>query len=93
MNYLIDKTVFEARGEYGCSNSDYNLVRTTCCGKFAVEDDELLQLYCDPEDLSKVVQLFDVQSCPLCQSSEWELKEVESQTDMPKEWAWAKAKE
>ena len=53
---VIDKYRFEHRGGHGCSNSDYLLHKTTCCGSFCVEDDELLDLYIDPTDLEKTIQ-------------------------------------
>ena len=52
---LIDKYTFESRSRSGCSNSDYRLCKTDCCGHFGVEDDELLEFYFDARDLSKHV--------------------------------------
>ena len=87
--YIINKSIFEARSKSGCSNSDYNLVRTTCCGKFAVEDDELLDLYYDSENLSKIVKLYEDSNCPFCNSNEWDYVEIEDASLVPNHWKWA----
>lgn len=86
---LIDKWRFEARGSVGCSNSDYRLHRTTCCGAYCVEDDELLQLYFDPADLSRNILLIEGSPCPICGSQQWDLTEVEDMNDVPPDWLWA----
>ncbi|MCA9236287.1 MAG: hypothetical protein KDA44_12510 [Planctomycetales bacterium] len=92
---VLDKFKFEARGGCGCSNSDYRLQRTTCCRSFAVEDDELSDLYVDPNDLSKFVTLlYDPRSeeppaCPFCGASEWDMVEILDDSDIPQEWRWA----
>jgi hypothetical protein len=92
---VIDKYRFEERGGGGCSNSDYHLHRTTCCGGYCVEDDELSDLYLDPADLSRWVSLLRERSdtspfpCPLCGAAEWELVEVQELADVPDEWRWA----
>src|SRR5690348_10324259 len=92
---VIDKYRFEERSRAGCSNSDYRLHRTTCCGGFCVEDDELSDLYLDPADLSRRVSLLRERSdtspflCPLCGAAEWDLAEVRELADVPEEWRWA----
>ncbi len=86
---LIEKYPFERRGARGCSNSDYHLVRTTCCNAFAVEDDELLDLYVDPQDLSRVVDLAKEERCPFCGAEHWNIEPVEDFALMPAEWRWA----
>ena len=95
MRSVLDKWKFEARGGHGCSNSDYRLQRTTCCGSFAVEDTELQDLYIDPNDLDKSVMLmYDPRSekppvCPFCGTNQWDMVEVTSAADVPEEWRWA----
>ncbi len=92
---VIDKYRFEKRGGAGCSNSDYRLHRTTCCGGYCVEDDELSDLYLDPADLSRRVSLLRDRAdtgpfpCPLCGTAEWDLAEVEELAGVPEEWRWA----
>ncbi len=92
---ILDKFKFESRGSHGCSNSQYLLQRTTCCGAFAVEDIELQDLYIDPDDLGKSVALtYDPRSeqsprCPFCGASEWDMSEVKSTAEVPLAWRWA----
>src|SRR5438094_899031 len=93
---VIDKWRFEARGSHGCSNSDYRLHRTICCGSYAVEDVELLDLYIDAADLNKSVFLGysprhgeSPPRCPFCGAEEWDLAEVEAVSDVPEAWRWA----
>ncbi len=95
MRSLLDKWKFEARGGHGCSNSDYRLQRTTCCGSFAVEDTELQDVYIDASDLSKsATLLYDPRSekppvCPFCGATEWNMTEVTSTAEVPEGWRWA----
>jgi hypothetical protein len=86
---VIDKYHFEARGGVGCSNSDFSLHRTTCCGAYCVEDEELLTLYYDPAELTKHVLLNGGIPCPCCGSARWDLVEIQPTDDVPPEWWWA----
>ena len=86
---VIDKYRFEHRGGHGCSNSDYVLHRTTCCGSFCVEDNELLDLYIDPADLGKATQLYNESPCPFCDSVDWNLSEITELSGVPHDWCWA----
>ena len=85
----IDKKIIEKAGARGCDDSDYNIVKTTCCNSYLVEDDELNDVYFDPEDLNKVIDVAYSGECPLCGSSTWDYKQL---TEWPKEktkWQWA----
>ena len=68
---------------------------TTCCGSFAVEDDELSDLYTVPTDLrTSVTLLYDPRSqapprCPFCGAVEWDMVEVVDMSDVPEPWRWA----
>ena len=86
---LIDKWAFESRRGHGISESNYNLLRTTCCKSFLVEDDELLDYYVDPNNLEKVVQLLKGSSCPICSSKDFNFEDVDDFTLMPEAWRWA----
>jgi len=86
---LIDKHAFESRSHSGCSNSDYRLCRTICCGRFGVEDDELLDFYFDAADLSRHVFVEQGTACPLCGATSFSYEEVEDFGQMPAEWKWA----
>lgn len=87
---MIDKRKFEQVGGVGCSNSDYHLRRTTCCGSYGVEDAELSDLYIDPGDLSKRLSLLVVDSspmpCPFCGSLDWDTNDVLELIDIPPAW-------
>ena len=86
---LIEKYPFEKKGGRGIGESSYHLARTTCCGAFGVEDDELLDFYFDPRDLSRVVDLGKEEACPCCGSKDWSFERVEDFASMPQEWRWA----
>lgn len=86
---VIDKDKFENRGGYGCSNSDYGLLRATCCGRFGVEDCELHDFYFDPTDLTKRIRLWENDACPYCSAAEWDLKAIDASDNVPDEWKWA----
>jgi hypothetical protein len=89
----IDNVTFERRGARGCSNSDYNLCRTTCCDSWGVEDNELSDLYLNGADTSKVISLLVAPGqhivCPYCGSERWALRPVTSDEAVPHEWRWA----
>jgi hypothetical protein len=88
----LDKTKFEKRGGFGCSNSGYGLRETTCCRKPVAGDVELDDIYFDPVDLSKaVVRVWEQNErpCALCGASDWNIKELEPPEEVPAEWSWA----
>jgi hypothetical protein len=90
----IDNYEFEKRGARGCSNSDYYLCRTTCCGAWCVEDTELSDLYTDGTDPSAVLSLLvvnpaDILPCPFCRSETWDFRPVDDPKNVPEEWRWA----
>lgn len=91
---IIDKRRFEAGGAVGCSNSEYEPCRTTCCHRFCVEDVELSDLYLSPNDLSNRVSLLrhkaDIEPfpCPLCGAADWAIARAPSLEDVPEAWRW-----
>ena len=87
---ILDKYRFESRGAKGCSNSDYLLLSTTCCGGHCAEDVELHTLYPDPSDLTRRIEVWDSQpACPHCGAYEWDFIEVKALADVPESWRWA----
>jgi hypothetical protein len=92
---IVDKYRFEKRSGGGCSNSDYKLHQSTCCGGYFIEDDELSDLYFDPTDISRRVSLLREPTdprpfpCPLCGAVEWNLVEVQDLDEVPDQWRWA----
>jgi len=86
---LIDPYKFESRSRAGCSNSDYHLRKTGCCGGFGVEDDELLDFYFDSTDLSRRVFLVQGVSCPFCGAKNFRRQDVEDPAEIPDNWRWA----
>src|SRR5271163_2047379 len=86
---LIEKHLFEKRGGCGCKESDYNLLRTTCCKTFIVEDDELLDYYFDPNDLKKTVHFSKGEPCPFCGNKNWSYEDIDDFSLMPESWRWA----
>jgi hypothetical protein len=85
----IDKNIFEKAGAKGCSNSDYNLVFTSCCHSYLVEDEELHNIYYDPNDVSKVIDALNLKQCPICYSDKWDFSEVSEWPRSPNQWQWA----
>jgi len=86
---LIDKFTFEKRGARGCSNSDYTFAVTTCCELVGVVDDELHDFYWSPEDLSRVISVFQDSVCPACRRSDWAFNHVSTIDELPEHWRWA----
>ncbi len=89
---LIDKWEFESRSRSGCSNSDYQLCRTECCGRFGVVDNELLEFYFDAADLTRNVFFGNDLSCPFCGKQDWDFVQTDDLAQMPTEWKWAARK-
>ena len=58
------------------ANSYFRQHYTGCCGKFCVEDDELLTLYLSPTDFSRHIHLASGTACPFCQQGDWTLNEI-----------------
>ncbi len=87
----IDDIAFRSAGSRGCSNSDFNLCRTTCCEAWCVTDEELHDLYIDGGDLSKVVAMIgeSAAACPLCGARDWDHRDVEELKGVPDTWRWA----
>ncbi|MCM0082215.1 hypothetical protein L4X63_11500 [Geomonas sp. Red32] len=85
----IDKHIFEQAGARGCSNSDYNLAITTCCKSYIVEDDELNDVYFDPKDVSKVLDLTSLEKCPICSKDDWDYNIFDEWPRDETPWSWA----
>ena len=91
---VIDQDRVRARDPGGCSNSHFQLWRTTCCNSYAVHDDELSNLYLSPDDLTNVFSLLGAPDdppmlCPFCGVSDWDLTELSDPSDVPPSWTWA----
>ena len=86
----IDNPLFARWGARGCSNSDYNLVQTSCCGGYMVEDGELGELYTQPAQPAAHVPTYDLSTCPLCQAPEWDYKPLAQWPHVPNGWTWAR---
>lgn len=89
--HLIDSHKFEKAGFQGCSNSAYNLLKTSCCKKYCVEDIETLNLFIDPGDPAAVKRLYEEFPCPFCNEKKYNLtpiQDIDSVTEHC-EWKWA----
>jgi hypothetical protein len=86
---LIDDHKFDRRRGLCGLETDYHLVRTTCCAAFGVEEHELGVLYFDPDDLSRSVSLLENNPCPFCGKMSWQLERVDDFSEMPRAWRWA----
>ena len=87
----IDKIEFESRGARGCTNSDYNVAKTICCKSYVVEDDELNDVYFDPIDLEKVIDVTYSGNCPLCGNPVWDYCQVANWPQENTGWEWAQS--
>mgnify|MGYP000223750898 CR=1 FL=1 len=85
----ISKSATEKRGVKGCSNSEYNICKTSCCHSYVVSDDELHDVYFDPRDLSKRLKVWQQDSCPLCGAKEWDYPAVLEYKNENTGWQWA----
>ncbi len=63
------------------ADSRHHLCRTQCCGQFGVEDNELLDFYFDPNDLSKLIFMDEHIERPFCGAKSLLYEEV---TDLAK---------
>lgn len=86
---LIDTFTFESRSHSGHSDSDYQLCRTKCCGRYGVKDDELLDFYFDPADLSRHIFMEKGTPCPFCKEPDCSYVQIDDFAAMPAEWRWA----
>ena len=91
---IIEKYRFEARSGGGCSDSDYHLCRVTCCRHYCVVDDELDDMYPDPEHPHRRLSLLGRPGgpptpCPFCGAVVWEFNEVDCTDQVPDAWRWA----
>ncbi len=91
---VIDHYKVYKGGTVGCPESYFLLMRTTCCDKQCVEDDELCELYIDPADLSHPISLLHGKdepgiSCPFCSAEDWDLDEITELNRVSPEWRWA----
>lgn len=85
----INSEILKSWGARGCSNSDYNLVETTCCNACLVEDWELNDLYKDPLDPSAVLSVWELAACPVCEAQEWDYAPLEEWPGRDTGWLWA----
>jgi len=89
MAHPPDKQRFETWSKAGCSNSDYSFVRTLCCGTICVEDNELHEMYYDPNDPEKNLSLWtEGLSCPICGNADWEISDTLGELDGAEKEAW-----
>lgn len=85
----IDNHIFEKAGAKGCSDSDFNIVKTTCCNTYLVEDGELNEIYFDPADLRKSVDIIYLCGCPMCGSKLWNYYKFAEWPTEKTVWQWA----
>ncbi len=90
MAVLPDKKRFESWSKAGCCNSDYSFVRTLCCGTICVEDNELHDLFYDPDDPEKNLSLWrDGLRCPICGAENWEISDTLGELDGKEKDGWS----
>ena len=89
MHITLDKKRFETWSKIGCSNSEYSFVRTLCCSKICVEDNELHELFYDSSDSTKKMNLWTSSlSCPICGESKWEVSDISEPLNTPEQNSW-----
>ena len=87
----ISNRALEESGAKGCSNSDYNICKTSCCNSYLVSDDELHDVYYDPKDLSKCLKVWQQDKCPICHAEEWTYLIDSGYQKENTGWQWAYA--
>ena len=82
------------RGGKLCGNDDFEIVRSTCCGREYLCNNEVLTLYLDPADLS--VCYLDAEGEPLprcegCGSTSWAYNAIQEPDEAVRggPWSWA----
>ena len=85
----LDNALLERWGARGCSNSHYELVRSSCCGAFFVEDRELCVLYWNSNSPSARLNTFELERCPACSTAQWDYETLPNQPVLSTPWAWA----
>jgi hypothetical protein len=84
---LNDDKLFE-KGALDFGNSEFELMKTTCCGKFVAYEHEVGHIYYDFYDLQKVCLEFSIDRCPLCSNTSWDFIEID-ESEIPLNWRWA----
>ena len=91
----IDNLAVQRRGGITCGNDDFSVVRCTKCGSQYLYNDEILQLYLDPNDATVSVLYAKGEHIPPCRGcgdGNWTIDEIpddESAMVMDGPWAWA----
>ena len=91
----FDLAAIKRRGGFLCGNDDFAIVRCTFCRCQYLYNEEVLQLYLDPNDLSRRAlydQCEDMPPCRDCGLRDWDIEEspqddLTGVADGP--WAWA----
>lgn len=92
--YLTNHAEIQRRGGQPTSDSDFVVVACASCGHQYLYDEELLQLYIDPEDLS--VRYLnggkEWPNCSGCSAAHWDFSELDAESHEVAKgpWAWAR---
>lgn len=89
----LESSLLDAWGANGCSNSDYLLGKTTCCGLHLVLDTEIGLYYSDAADPEAVERSWETECCPGCGQSEWDFVELSVDELETTPWDWARRAE
>ena len=89
----INDTLFEKNGGIVCGDDDFVLVTLSCCGCQCLYNEEILDLYIDPENLTKRYFLSSTEPTPKCLncgSTDWEFSNygLNIETVKKSRWAW-----
>lgn len=84
----------QRRGGELCGNDDFEIVRSTCCGREYLCNNEVLTIYLNPADLS--IRYLDAEDEPLprcesCGSIAWEYNAIPDTDEAVRRgmWSWA----
>ena len=84
----LDPEKLVGKGVLDFGNSDFRLMKTTCCKQFIVYEDGVGHIYYDPNDFQKVCLCFQIDKCPMCSEKNWDYVDIEKE-DIPQDWYWA----
>lgn len=92
--YLQNFREITNRGGVTCSDSGFVIVLSKCCKRQWLYDEEILHLYPDASDLSKVIFNAEGHSpdqCPSCGAPDWDFGDALIDRDEIEHgpWAWA----
>ena len=84
----LDPEKLVEKGAIDFGNSDFRLIKTTCCKQYFIYEAEVGHIYYNPENFKEVCLEFSIEKCPSCHNKKWDFIEIDD-CDIPSNWSWA----